>query len=100
MLGCVRVTESTILGLTARQTTMEEVGVFNCFQFCKGLTYFALSVSIKGTMGCCLATQEGLMIQINFLLLLWNHHSSWGSCSWFLYSTLTHKLHSYTPITE
>lgn len=43
MLGCVRVTGETLLGLTERRATLEQVNVFNCFQFCNGLTYFSLS---------------------------------------------------------
>lgn len=44
-LGCVRVTGETLSSLTERQATLEQVNVFNCFQFCDGLTYFSLSVS-------------------------------------------------------
>lgn len=43
MLGCVRVTGETLSSLAERQATLEQVNVFNCFQFCDGLTYFSLS---------------------------------------------------------
>lgn len=48
-IGCVRVTGETLLGLTERRATLEQVNVFNCFQFCNGLTYFSLSVSTINT---------------------------------------------------
>lgn len=44
-IGCVRVTGETLLGLIERRATLEQVNVFNCFQFCDGLIYFSLSVS-------------------------------------------------------
>lgn len=43
MLGCVNITGETLSGLIERQVTLEQVNIFNCFQFCDGLKYFSLS---------------------------------------------------------
>lgn len=45
IIGCVNITGETLSGLIERQVTLEQVNIFNCFQFCDGLKYFSLSVS-------------------------------------------------------
>ncbi|XP_061182351.1 uncharacterized protein LOC133190675 [Saccostrea echinata] len=43
MLGCFRVTDSTLSPLISRTTTLKQINVYNCYEFCGGFTYFALS---------------------------------------------------------
>ncbi|XP_062598062.1 uncharacterized protein LOC134259501 isoform X2 [Saccostrea cucullata] len=43
MIGCFTITESTLLPLVSRTTTLTQFNVYNCYEFCGGFTYFALS---------------------------------------------------------